>query len=393
MTQASHDTSTSATGKATKPKGRRKLFLKQKVMLRMVYALLPLLASAIYFFGWRALGVVAFVFALGLTTEYVTSRNRGQPVSMACLVTCMLYGLSLPPTVPFWVAGVGIFVGILFGKEVFGGFGKNFANPAIVGRAFVYVCFPVPLTGQFVPAFRGFPAGLTHWSMESFLRSAGQLPEYLHAAGGRIADAVTQASPMWVNKAHGATATYEGHSFWNMLWGNIGGLFEAGPGGQKVLAAGSMGEGCAVLIAIAAVYLLVTRTANWRLMLSGFVGLAAATFLFRNLLGYDDLATAGQWRYVVPPLHFTLVAGTTAYAAVFMVTDPVSAPKQRPAQFAYGFLIGFLIVFLRWRGVFVAAASFSILLGNIVGPLLDIGAQAWKNRKKQTVAAKDRGGG
>jgi Na+-transporting NADH:ubiquinone oxidoreductase subunit B len=347
----------------------KKLFLKQKIMLRVLYALVPLLLSAIYFFGWRALAVVAVSFAFGLATEYLMERRRGRPISMACLVTCMLYGLSLPVTVPFWIAAVGIVVAILFGKEVFGGFGRNFANPAIVGRAFVYICFPMPLTAQFVPAFRGFPGGLAHWSFES-LRS---LPEHLAGAGREVADAVTQASPMWAWK-HLAHDT----PWADLLTGDIGGLVPA-DGRMRILAAGSMGEGCAVVIALAAVYLLATKTANWRLMLSGFLGLAAANTLFRDVLGFAGRAG-------VPPLYVNLLGGTTMYVLVFMITDPVSAPKRRGAMFAYGLFIGFMIVFLRWRNVFVAAASFSVLLGNLVGPLFDMAADHWAGRRKAAAA-------
>ena len=127
-------------------------------MRRVCYALLPIWASAIYFFGWRCFAVVAVVLATGLATEYLTSKYlRKAPISQACFVTCLLFGLSLPPTVPFYVAMVGIVVAILFAKEVFGGFGRNFANPTIVGRAFVYICFPIALTGSFVPGLPGLP--------------------------------------------------------------------------------------------------------------------------------------------------------------------------------------------------------------------------------------------
>ena len=110
-------------------------------------------------------------------------------------------------------------------------------------------------------------------------------------------------------------------------------------------------------------------------MKAALAGLVAANLLFRNLLGFGGT-------YGVPPLELTLLGGAAIYAIVFMVTDPVSAPKKRPAMIAYGFLIGFLIVFLRWRSNFVEAVTFAILLGNLVSPLLDIGADAWANRKK-----------
>ena len=346
-------------------------------MLRVLYALGPVALSGMYFFGWRVLAVVAVCFAAGLLTETVMARSRKSAVSMACLVTCALYSLSLPPTVPLWIAAVGVVVGILFGKEVFGGFGKNFANPAIVGRAFVYICFPVDLTRQFVPAFKGFPGGFGQWS----LQGARELPAYLASSGRAVVDAVSQASPMWVAREYGVEAVENagnGASIWDMLFGSIGGTFSAGgQPGVRILSAGSIGEGCALLIVLAAVYLLWTKTANWRLMLSGLIGLVVANALFRNVLGFDGL---GQ----VPPVAWQLLSGTTMYVVVFMITDPVSAPKNKRAQLAYGFLIGFLVVFLRWRGIFVAAATFAILLGNLVGPLLDMAAEAAKPQKPAT---------
>jgi len=355
-----------------KPK-RPKLFMKQPQMMRMVYCLLPVMLSGVYFFGWRVAAVVGVCLAAGLITERITSRTRGQAISMACLVTVLLYALSLPPTVPLWIAAVGMVVGVLFGKEVFGGFGRNFANPAIVGRAFVYICFPVELTGRFVPAFKGFPGGLARWSFESL----SDMPSYLAQSGRGVADAVSQASPMWIAREYGTEAVGgagNGASIWDMALGSIGGTFQAtGETASRVMSAGSTGEGCAVLIALTAVYLLWTKTAKWRLMLPAFAGVAFANVLFRNVLGFDGLGG-------VPAIEWQLLSGTTMFAAVFMITEPVSAPKKNPAQIAYAFLIGFLIVTLRWRGVFVAAATFSILLGNLVAPLLDMAAEAWASR-------------
>jgi len=373
---------------------KRRLMLKQAIMSRVLYALAPVAIGAVYFFGWRVLAVLAVCNAVGLAAEYIMARQRNAPVSQACLVTCCLYGLSLPPTVPLWIAAVGAVVAIVFAKEVFGGFGRNFANPAITGRAFIYICFPNDLTQQFVPAFKGFPGGFTQWSFDSL----GRLPEYLStqlAGTGRdVVDAVSQASPIWVGREYGLDAVVnsgQGATLWDMLTGSIGGIFQVpGQAAPRILSAGSMGEGCALLIIAAGVYLLITKTANWRLMLSGLVGLLAANVLFRNVLGYNGLGE-------VPPVEWQLSAGTTLYVLVFMITDPVSATKRRPAQYAYGALIGFLIVLLRFKGVFVAAATFSVLLGNLVGPLLDLGAAAWadwrKARKALVVAQPGKEGG
>ena len=360
----------SSDGKSIRP--RRRLFVKQPIMLRMVYCLGALAVTAVYYFGWRVVSVLALVLGLGLTIEFLMTRRRGKGISTACLVTCLLYGLSLPPTVPYFVAGVGAVVAILFGKEVFGGFGHNFVNPAILGRAFVYVCFPVDLTGRFVPAFGGFPGGFAHWSFQSLDR----LPDALAAGGRTVADAVSQASPMWVIREYGLDVAARGVSWVDLALGSIAGTFQPPGASARIISAGSAGEGCAVVIALAAVYLLVTRTANWRLMLSGLLGLVLANTLWRHGLGF---AGTGE----VPPVWVNLLGGTTMYVLVFMITDPVSAPKRAGAQVAYGLLIGFLIVTLRWRGVFVAAATFSVLLGNLVGPLLDLADDAWRDRRKR----------
>ena len=360
----------------------RRLLMKQPTMRRMILALTPVAVSGVYFFGWRVAAVLAVCAAVGFGTEYLTSRGRHQPVSTACFVTIMLFALSLPPTVPLWIAAVGIVVAILFGKEVFGGFGRNFANPAIVGRAFVYICFPVDLTGRFVPAFKGLPGGLAHWSFTRL----GELPAYLADSGRKLVDAVSQASPMWVSREYGFDVLAhggKGASLWDMATGSIGGTFQApGEEGVRVLSAGSIGEGCAILIALTAVYLLWTRTAQWRLMLGGLAGLVAANVLFRNVLGFDGPRQ-------VPPLAWQLLSGTTIYAVVYMVTDPVSGAKRKGAQLAYGIFIGMAIVVLRWRGVFVAAATFAILLGNLVGPWMDMGADAWANWRKAKAAGKE----
>ncbi len=368
-------------GSTAKKKKPKKLLMKQPQMLRMIYALVPVMLTGIYFFGWVVAAIVAFCLLVGFAVEYVSARHRGQPVSTALFVTILLYSLSLPATTPLWVAGVGAAVAVLFGKEVYGGFGRNWVNPAIVGRAFVYICFPQDLTGRFVPAFQGFPGGFAHWSFKSLK----QLPEYLQAGGETVADAVTQASPMFVGTKYGSDAIVnngQGATLWDMAWGTIGGIFQTPNGSQEILAAGSIGEGCGVIILLCGIYLLVTKTASWRLMLGGLIGVGAASLLFRQGLGYTDV---GQ----VPPLAWQVLSGTTLYAMVFMVTEPVSAPRKDTARLIYAFVIGFLLVFLRWKGPFIAAATFSILLGNMLAPLIELGVGSWEDWRKSRAAARE----
>ncbi len=348
---------------ASRPKP---LFLEQAVMVRVVVSLVPIVVAGVYFFGWRVVALLAVCVAGGVATEFVTTRRRGKPVSQAVFVTCFLYALSLPPTMPFWMAAVGIVVGVLFGKEVFGGFGRNFANPAIVGRAFVYVAFPVEMTGHFVPAFRIFPAGFARWSFASL----SETPVWVRHVAMKGVDAMTAATPMWARRDFGHDTPVL-----KLFLGQIGGSFEDGVS-WKVLAAGSIGEVCALFIILAGIYLIATKTANWRLTLSTLFGAVAANFVFRTLGGAEG----------VPPVLVTLFSGALLYGAVFMVTDPVSAPRKKPSMWIYGAFIGAMVVLLRWKAQFAGAVAFAILMGNIVGPTIDLAVVALEARKKAKAA-------
>jgi len=117
--------------------------LKQAIMNRVLYALIPSTIFAVYLFGWRILAVILAANIAGYLTEYLFIRNKkGGKVSMACFVTATLVAMTLPPTIPLWMSAVGAVIAIAFGKMVFGGFGTNPFNPAILGRTFIYVSFP-----------------------------------------------------------------------------------------------------------------------------------------------------------------------------------------------------------------------------------------------------------
>lgn len=330
----------------------RPTFLKQKIMLRVLYALVPVALTGVYYFGWRVGAILAVSWTCCFFTEWAMAARRSGTISYACFVTASLYALSLPPTIPFWMAGLGAIVAILFGKEVFGGFGKNIFNPAIVGRAFVYVCFPVEMTARFVPVFKGLPGGFGSWSL-THLKEA---PSFLAQAGLAATDAVTAATPMWTRRDFGYVA-----DTMQLFLGNIGGIFSQGQS-TRVLAAGSSGEVCAAVILMSAAYLIVTKTAQWRLMAATVLGAVVLNIVLRHVAGMEG----------VPPLPFTLFSGALLYGAVFMVTDPVSAPKLPLSQWVYGLFIGVMVVFFRCAGIFAGGVAFSILLGNMLAPSLDL---------------------
>ena len=337
----------------TKRARKSSSFKRQKIMERVLIALIPALLGSIYFFGWRSLAMVVWCAACASLIEYLFARRRGDPLTEAALVTSTLFALSLPPTLPFWMATVGIIIGILFGKEFFGGFGRNVFNPAIVGRAFIYTCFPIAMTSKFVPVWEGFWGGFAHYGPRTTV--AGM-------------DAVSTATPLYVFREFDIQVP-----LLDLFVGNIGGSFTATDGEAMAVSAGSLGEVSAVLVILGGIYLLWTKTANWRLVLSSMVGAAAAVVVFRHLFGVA----------LVPSLPRTFFSGALLYACFFMVTDPVSAPKDRTAQYWYGALIGVLIVFMRWKAVFAGAVAFSILLGNTFGPTIEMMTKAYARRKKE----------
>jgi len=297
----------------------KKPFLVQKPMLRVMAALAPLQLAAVALFGWRTLALTTLSLAVALITEAAFAWPRGRPVTSAALVTGLIFALSLPPSLPFGMAVVGAAAGIGLGKMMFGGFGRNIFNPAMVGRCFIYITFPLHMTGRWTAPLLEGVGGFATWSAPL--------------------DAVTRATPL-VELRGGGSPEWIG-----LLLGRT---------------AGSLGETSAVLILLGGIYLIVRRTASWRLMLSCLVGAAAAALLMR---------AAGV--PLAPALPRTLLAGSFLFGAVFVVTEPVSGPKTRPAQWIYGLLIGALIVLLRAYSNFSEGVMFAVLILNAFVPLLD----------------------
>ena len=310
-------------------------FLKQKMMTRVLISLLPILLLSIYLFGLRTLALLAVVTITGILCEYGIMRLINGPkakVSEAVLVTCLLFTLTLPPSVPYWVAMVGIAFGVVFGKCVFGGFGKNIFNPALVGRCLIYVSFPAHMTVAWSKPFSDFPGGLIRWS------------------GG--ADALTSATPMLTFNKEGIMTDYL-----RLFFGNI---------------AGSLGETSALLIIVAAIYLIVTKTASWKIIVStiGSFAVLGSILYFTGVIQTDPL--------------FSVLSGGFLFAAVFMATDPISAPKQEVSKIIYGILIGVIALIIRSFSLFTEGIMFAVLIVNAFVPLIERNVKAYKSRKKVT---------
>lgn len=253
------------------------------------------------------------VFAAGILFEIWFASKRGHEVNEGFFVTSILFTLTLPPGTPLWMAALGIIFGVVIGKEVFGGTGKNFLNPALTGRAFLYFAYPAQMSGDAV------------WV---------------------AVDGYTAATSL------GTAALGEGYGF---------GFFEAFIGNIP----GSIGETSTLAILVAAVILMASRIASWRIILGCVIGLLLGSVMF-NVIGSDT-----NPMFAIPP-QWHLVMGGFAFGAVFMATDPVSAAMTNRGRLVYGILIGFMCMLIRVvNPAFPEGMMLAILFGNLFAPLID----------------------
>jgi Na+-transporting NADH:ubiquinone oxidoreductase subunit B len=313
---------------------KKPLIQRQKIMYQVVIALIPLVLMSLYLYGWRSLLILAVVNVAGFLSEYIFARIYKKQVTSAVFVTNFLFALSMPPAVPVWIAITGIVFGVVFGKMVFGGFGRNVFNPAISGRAFVYISFGVPLTAGFVQPATGFPGGFAQW---------------LHGA-----DAVSRATPR--------VALMAGEAF------PLKDLFLG-------TTAGSLGETSAILIILACLFLIWKKAVNFRIVLAGLLGFLAmhSALYFGGIEG------------VVDPLT-SMLTGSLLFGLAFMATDPISSSQSTDmGRWIYGLTIGILISLIRVFSIWIEGVTFAILIANMFAPLLD---HYMKEAKKKKAAEK-----
>jgi len=316
---------------------------KQAIMRRVLIAAGPCMAGSVYFFGWRSLAVVAVSCLFGFLTEYLFCRSRGEPVSEAVFVSAVIFALVIPPNVPWHVLIFGIVFAIAFGKEVFGGFGRNVFNPAMTGRCFVYVCFPVALTSRWALPAQGPWGALKQWTTAV------------------TPDAITAATPMTLAK-FGQTPPPE---VMDLLIGRM---------------SGSMGVTSALLILVGGLYLYYTKTANRSVIVTHIVTYA---------LLYQALHMLGV-RNFYDGLTAILSAGFL-FGAFFIITDPVSSPSTQPARIIFAVLVAVLAIIIRNFSVFNAGYMFSVLIANMFVPIIDYAVK--EQKKRRTAAAAGRATG
>jgi Na+-transporting NADH:ubiquinone oxidoreductase subunit B len=270
------------------------------------------LFGAVYF-----LPIYAVTFLVGISWEMLFAVKRGHEVNEGFFVTSVLFALICPPDIPLWQVAMGISFGVVIGKEVFGGTGKNFLNPALTGRAFLYFAYPAQISGDAV------------WT---------------------AVDGYTGATALSVVASDGMEALRSQMTWWDSFVGNIH---------------GSIGETSTLAILLGGVVMLYTRVAAWRIVLGVFLGMFVLSTLF-NVIGSDSNPAFAM------PWYWHLTVGGFAFGMIFMATDPVSAAMTNVGKIWFGVLIGVMTVLIRVvNPAFPEGIMLAILFANLFAPLID----------------------
>jgi len=336
-----------------------KILLRQKIMRRVLLALLPCICGSVYFFGWRCLFLVLWAALVGGGVEFVFTRRRNEPVSEAVFVTTTIFALIMPPTVPLHVLTIGVVFAVMFGKELFGGFARNIFNPAMAGRCFVYICFPLALTSTWSAPAKGQWAALNKWTTAAGPNAVTGATPMAYLKQGRLLPItdrtkyvppgvpfqVKQDQRLRVKKRCLVSA---------LFFGRI---------------SGTMGVTSALLILIGGTYLFYTKTASRETILSLII-----TYALLNMV----LTVAGVPRFYGPLIP--VLGGGFLFGAFFMATDPISSPRTAQGRVIYGIIIAGFATVIRNFSIFNGGLMFSILLGNMFAPILDHAVKAYKAR-------------
>jgi len=270
-----------------------------------------------FFWGlFKVLPLIVVSYLVGLGIEFASAQIKGEEVNEGYLVSGMLIPLIVPIDVPLWMLAVATAFAVIFGKEVFGGTGMNFLNPALLCRAFLFFSYPSAMSGSQV------------W-----------------IANRCGADAITGATPLSYLSEGMDGLSNAGYTFWQMFSGII---------------PGSVGETSVIAILLGAIILIWTGVASWKIMVSSVAGGLLIGWL-GTLCGATDV-----------PAYYQLVMGGFAFGSVFMATDPVTSAQTECGKWIYGFLVGAIAVIVRlFNPGYAEGMMLAILLGNVFAPIID----------------------
>ena len=302
----------------------------KKIMWSVVIALLPALAVSVFYFGLPVIILTLVSIATCMLTEYLIQRfmlkGNVSITDGSAVITGLLLAFNVPSNLPVWILMIGAFVAIAIAKMPFGGLGKNPFNPALVGRVFLLISFPVQMTT--------WPKPTPVWSFGAADVITGPTPL------GILKEGVKNGQP--VNDL-----VSEMPSYVDMLLGQMGGSF---------------GEVSAIAILIGAIFLLIRKVITWEIPVSFLL----TAFLFAGIFYLVDPTT-----YVNPFFH--LVTGGMMLGACFMATDMVTSPTSRGGMLVFGAGCGLLTIIIRLFGAYPEGVSFSILIMNALVPLINKG--------------------
>ena len=292
----------------------------RSIMLDVIIALMPALIVSVFIFGLRALVVTLVSAAACVFFEWGYRKLLKKPSTindLSAIVTGILMAFCLPSGVPYWIPVIGAFFAIVIVKQLYGGIGKNFLNPALAARAFLF-SWPVLMTTWAAP--------LSYSSFFNVFKSA---------------DAITSATPMaaiHMGKLPNATV-------WQVFIGQIG---------------GSLGEISALVLILGGIYLVIRKVLSLRIPLAYILTVAVLTFIFPKG-GIDRLT----W------MLYNVFGGGLMLGAIFMATDYSTSPSTKVGQIVFGIGCGLLTVFIRYFGTYPESVSFSILIMNTTVWLID----------------------
>jgi len=279
-----------------------------RVMLDVVIALLPATLAGIYYFKFNALKLIVLAIVSAVVSEALMQKLFNKPITvndLSAVVTGLLLAFNIPPTAPWWIPVIGSAFAIIIVKQLFGGLGHNFMNPALAARAMLLASWPVIMTNWVTPG----------------------------------ADAVSTATPLAILGGEAAGASMP--SLTNLLIGNIG---------------GSIGETSALALLIGAAYLFHRGVINWRIPIPYIATVGIMTMIFGG--GFTNML-------------YHIFAGGLILGAFYMATDYASSPVTARGQIIFGIGCGLITSVIRLYGGYPEGVSYSILLMNLVAPLLD----------------------
>ena len=298
----------------------------RSLMLDVIIALLPTAAAGIYIFGANAALTLAISTVSAVLTELIYQLIRRQELrvnDLSAVVTGLILGLNLPSSAPWWLPVIGSALAIIIVKQLFGGLGDNFMNPAMAARGIL----------------------LASWSLRM---TTFNVPSYFTGV-----DAVAEATPLVLDPAKMSSVL-------DLFLGRI---------------PGSIGEVCKAAILVGLVYLLIRKVISWRIPVVMLGTVALFTWIFSDnpviaLFSGGNMTGEILVQSLSAPVH-ALLTGGVMFGAVFMATDYSTSPMTNKGQIIYAAIIGFIVVILRRFGTYPEGVTYAILLGNIAAPLID----------------------